>query len=218
MRVDLHSHTRFSPDSRMDFPGIAEACREAGIDVLATTDHNTAEGALKFHAWAEANTEGFHVIPGEEIMTPDGEIIGLYLEETIPKGMPLEETIEAIRDQDGLVLLQHPFDPYRHGLGKRSWDITPDLVEVHNARTRRGKANAKARAYAEERGLPMVACSDAHTLAEFGVSYTETPGFDPWDPGALVEAVEAGSVVEETSSVWVNVRSQFTKLLHKVGL
>jgi predicted metal-dependent phosphoesterase TrpH len=218
MRVDLHSHTHHSPDSRMAFEDIAAACRKAGIDVLASTDHNTAEGALAFREWAREHAPDLHVIVGEEVMTPDGEIIGLYLEETIPEGTPLEETVEAIRDQGGIVLLQHPFDPYRHGLEERSWDITPDLVEVHNARTRKGKANAKARAHAEERGLPMVACSDAHTLGEFGVSYTVTDDFDPSDPEALVAAVAGGQVVEETSSVWVNVRSQFTKLLHKVGL
>lgn len=217
-RIDLHSHTRFSPDSRMGFEDIARTCELARIDVLATTDHHTAEGALKFKAWTEENETDVELIVGEEIMTDAGEIIGLYLQESIKSPCSLGEAIDAIQDQDGLFLLQHPFDPMRKGLGERSWEVTPDIVEVFNARTRLNGANRDARELAEEKGLPMVACSDAHTLGEFGGAYTEVPAFDASDPSALLDAVQEGRLVGNTSPVWVSVHSMVTKGLRKLGL
>lgn len=218
MRIDLHSHTQFSPDSRMGFADIARTCEIEGIDVLATTDHHTADGAFAFQDWIDRHDRDLHVIAGEEVMTPDGEIIGLYLEEEIPSPCPLDEAIDAIRDQGGLVLLQHPFDPLRHGLEERSWDIEPDIVEVFNARTRFDGANRRAREMATERGLPMVACSDAHTLGEFGNAYTEVPEIDPSDPAALLEAIEQGEPVGQRSPAWVSVHSTAARMLDKLGL
>lgn len=217
MRIDLHSHTQFSPDSRMRFPDIARACEIKGIDVLATTDHHTADGAIAFRDWIDRHDRDLHVIVGEEVMTHDGEIIGLYLEENIPSPIELDAAIEAIRDQDGLVLLQHPFDPLRHGLDERSWEIEPDIVEVFNARTRLDGANEKALALAEERGLPQVACSDAHTVGELGNAYTEVPTVDPSDPDALLAAIEEGTPVGQRSPAWVSVHSTAAKVLDKLG-
>lgn len=218
MRVDLHSHTHFSPDSRMRFDEIARRCEMVGIDVLATTDHHTADGAIAFRDWLERNDRDLELIVGEEVMTPDGEIIGLYLEESIPSPIELDDAIAAIRDQGGLVLLQHPFDPMRHGLEDKSYEIEPDIVEVFNARTRFDGANEKARALGDELGEPMVACSDAHTLGEFGSAYTEVPDFDASDPDALLAALEEGTPVGETSPLWVSVHSTVAKALHKLGL
>lgn len=217
MRIDLHSHTHFSPDSRMQFADIARACEMAGIDVLATTDHHTADGAIAFRDWLARNDRELELIVGEEIMTDAGEIIGLYLEETIESPCALEDAIDAIRAQGGLVLLQHPFDPMRHGLDERGWGIDPDIVEVFNARTRLDGANRKARELAEAKDTPGVACSDAHTLGEFGSAYTEVPDFDASDPDALLEALEEGHPVGQTSPVWVSVHSTVAKLLHKMG-
>ncbi len=217
-RIDLHSHTRFSPDSRLRFEDIARTCELAGVDVLATTDHHTAEGALKFKAWTEKNETDLEVIVGEEVLTDAGEVIGLFLQETIKSPCSLGEALDAIRDQGGLFLLQHPFDPMRKGLGERAWEVAPDIVEVFNARTRLNGSNRKARELAEERDLPMVSCSDAHTLGEFGASYTEVPEFDVGDPGALVDAVREGRMVGNTSPVWVSVHSVLAKGLGKLGL
>ncbi|PSG97698.1 histidinol-phosphatase [Thermoplasmatales archaeon SW_10_69_26] len=216
--VDLHSHSRFSPDCRMDFETIADACELAGIDVLATTDHDTAEGALAFHDWIADHDRELDVIVGEELSTPDGEIIGLYLEETIESPCPLEEAIEQIRAQGGLVLLEHPFDPMREGLEGKAWEIDPDIVEVFNARTRLEGANRKAREFAEERELVTCACSDAHTSNEFGSAFTLTPDFDASDPDQLVEALAEGTHECSTSPVWVSVQSTFARALHKIGL
>lgn len=202
----------------MSFEIIADACELAGIDVLATTDHDTAEGALAFHDWVAEQERDLHVIVGQEISTPEGEIIGLYLEETIPSPCPLDEATEAIGSQDGLVLLQHPFDPLREGLADAAWRIDPDIVEIFNARTRFNGANDKARDYAEARDLPTCACSDAHTPNEFGAAFTATPPFDPSRPDELLAALRDGEHRCATSPLWVSVHSTLAKLMDKVGL
>jgi predicted metal-dependent phosphoesterase TrpH len=216
--VDLHSHTRFSPDCRMGFEAIADACELAGIDVLATTDHDTAEGALAFADWLAERDRDLDLIVGQECSTPDGEIIGLYLEEPIDSPCPLDEAVEAIRAQGGLVLLQHPYDPMRSGLGDKAIEADPDIVEVFNARTRLDGANEEAQAFADEHGLPSCACSDAHTLDELGAAYTATPGFDPQDPQQLLDALEQGTPHGTTSPIWVSVQSTLARLAGKIGL
>lgn len=218
-RVDLHSHTRYSPDSRLRFEEIAQACEQAGIDVLATTDHHTAEGALALRDWVAGQPDvDLHVIVGEEVMTDQGEIIGLYLQETIPSPCTLDEALDAVRDQGGLFLLEHPFDHLRHGLQDLSYQVEPDIVEVFNARTRLDGANRKALALAEETGAAMCACSDAHTAGEFGAAYTEVPAFDPAEPKELLAALREGTRHETRSPIWVSVHSTVAKVLDKVGL
>jgi hypothetical protein len=107
---------------------IINRCLEVGINCVAIADHGTAEGALKMQGIAP-----FSVIVAEEILTPHGEIMGMFLKETIPSGLSIEETISRIRAQDGLVNIPHPFEVIRHsslngkaieGTGRDSW--TPD--------------------------------------------------------------------------------------------
>lgn len=216
-RLDLHSHTFYSPDSRMRFEDIAERCREVGIDVIATTDHHTAEGALAFQRWADKHADHLDVIVGEEIMTDQGEVIGLYLTETIESPCRLTEALDAIRAQGGLFLLEHPFDPMRHGLDGKSWEVEPDIIETFNARTRLKGANAKAAELARAKKTPTCACSDAHTLGEFGSAYTDVPDFDIESPKELLAALEEGIQHETTSPIWVSVHSTLAKGLHKLG-
>lgn len=217
VRVDLHCHTHHSPDSRTGFDALAGACLKAGIGVLAVTDHDTVEGGLAFRDHCRERGLPLQVIPGEEVWTPEGEVIGLYLDATIPRLTPLDEAVSAIRDQGGLVLVEHPFDTWRHGLGERARTVDADIVETFNARTVRDGANAKARRLAAERGLPACACSDAHTPDEVGVAYTEVPPFDAGDPDALLSALAEGRTVEGRSSPWARVRSSWAKVLDRVG-
>lgn len=217
-RVDLHSHTHYSPDCRMAFPTVADAAEAAGITVLATTDHHTADGALAFQKWCRENARSLEIIVGQEVMTTDGEVIGLYLNETIPRDLSALEAIDRIRDQGGLFLLEHPFDPLRHGLDELSWKVDPDIVETFNARTRLKGANERAAALAEEKGVPRCACSDAHSPGEFGAAYTDTPDFDPAEPKELLRALEAGTLHESTSPWSVSFHSLWSKALHRVGL
>ena len=108
MRVDLHSHSFYSKDSLSSFEAIIAGVLRSPLDALALTDHDKFEGALELQKRAP-----FLVIPGEEIKTKNGEIIGLFLKEWIPPQLSPIETIDRIREQDGIVYVPHPFDRVR---------------------------------------------------------------------------------------------------------
>ena len=88
---------------------VIDRCRQSGINCIAVADHGTVEGALKMQ-----NLSPFPIIIAEEILTPHGEIMGMFLKEGIPSGLSIEETISRIKDQEGLVCIPHPFDRLRH--------------------------------------------------------------------------------------------------------
>src|SRR6267142_2005422 len=132
IKLDMHTHSEYSPDSRTSLANQARALKAAGIDVVCATDHNTIEGALRLREIAD----GVRVIVGEEVSTRDGEIIGLFLEKPIPRDLSGEETIARIRDQRGIVSalrggevhgrltgsaihLATRYDVFRKWLGKR---------------------------------------------------------------------------------------------------
>ena len=101
VRVDTHTHSEYSPDSRTPLAEQARALRDAAIDIVCATDHNTIDGALRLREMAD----GFRVIVGEEISSRDGEIIGLFLERAVTRDRSGEETIARIHDQGGIVIV-----------------------------------------------------------------------------------------------------------------
>ncbi len=118
-------------------------------------------------------------ITGEEVKTTRGEILALFIEEEIPKGLSPEETLDRIEEQGGIAVIPHPFDVFRGktALGLR-WKIPENvLVEVKNARYVCKCFESLAREVAREKGLPMVGGSDAHTPWEVGRAYTIVPPF-----------------------------------------
>ncbi len=133
--ADFHIHSHHSKDCVMPVADILERAREVGLDVVAITDHDSAAGGLE--ARDLADRYGVRVIVGEEVKTSEGEVIGLFLERTIPGGMTFAETIAAIREQGGIVYVPHPFDrlhtiPSPAVLRANVADI--DVVEVFNSR------------------------------------------------------------------------------------
>ena len=116
IRADLHNHTHFSPDSILS-PGrfVAQAVRR-GLNCIAVTDHNTMGGVAAVHE--AAATAGLQVIAGEEIRTAEGEVLGLFLTEAVPRGLSAEQTIDRIQQQGGLAGVPHPYDYLRSGLGQ----------------------------------------------------------------------------------------------------
>ena len=122
------------------------------------------------------------VIVGEEVRTPYGDVIGLFLTERIPYVLPLEEVIARIRAQGGLVYIPHPFDPVRSSLGR----VLPalcaegavDIIEVFNAKISDPALNGRAVALARAFGLPGGAGSDAHDAPGVGAAYLDMPDFD----------------------------------------
>ena len=170
MRIDLHTHTEYSSDSELPLEDAVQGWQRAGIDCVAVTDHNTIAGGLALREWAP-----LRVIVASEVRTCEGEIIGLFLQEEIARGQTPEETIRHIRDQNGLVMIPHPFDRFRRSrlTEEALMRILPqvDILEVFNARTALGWDNRRAEKLASAHGLVAAVGSDSHTAQELGHAY-----------------------------------------------
>ena len=168
--ADLHLHTSWSHDCSIDVDELIDHAEAQGLGAIAVTDHNVFGGALE--AVERARGRRLVVIPGEEIKTDDqGEVIGLFLQEEIPRAMSFEDTVAAIRAQGGLVYLPHPFDrmhaiPKPATLHRHLSEI--DVFEVYNARLLFEAYNDEALRFARKYNLTPGAGSDAHVLAGVG--------------------------------------------------
>lgn len=209
IRVDLHTHTEYSSDSELALERAVVGWQRAGIDCVAVTDHNTIAGAIALRDWAP-----LRVIVGSEVRTCEGEIIGLFLHEEIARGLTPEETIRHIRDQQGLVMIPHPFDRFRRSrlTEEALRRVLPevDIIEVFNARTAFARDNRRADLLAAEHGLIPVAGSDSHTAHELGRAYVEMPDFD--SPQTFLESLRAGHLVKRQSSWFVHAHTRWAKL------
>jgi predicted metal-dependent phosphoesterase TrpH len=178
VRVDCHLHTVASGDSVLTVEELAGRARQAGLDVVCVTDHNVTHAAV---AAAERDI-GVRVIVGEEVRTPDGDVIGLFLTERVPYVLPVAEVVGLIREQGGLVYAPHPFDLGRSSLGRVLPGLcaagSVDVVEVFNAKIADQALNGEAARLAARFGLPGGAGSDAHDAAGVGAAYLEMPDFD----------------------------------------
>jgi predicted metal-dependent phosphoesterase TrpH len=188
---------------------IVERCLELGINCIAIADHNTIAGALKLREIAP-----FKVIIAEEVLTPVGEIMGLFLSEAVPRGLSPQETIYRIRSQCGLVGIPHPFGR------SLPWNINPltstdilsqvDIIETFNSRTPFSNGNAKAWKLAKENGKAASAGSDAHTLREIGRAYVEMPEFD--GPNDFLNSLAQGKIFGQKSSYLAHFASTWAKI------
>jgi len=172
--VDLHLHSSASFDCRVPPLEVARRCGQLGLSPIFLTDHDTIDGA---RALVEA---GQAAILGEEIVTSEGELIGLFLKTRIPARLSPEETVAAIKEQGGLVYLEHPYDATRRNLREEAIERIAghiDIVEVFNSRSN-PDANRRAEELRITLGLAAGAGSDAHSLREIGSVYLELEAFD----------------------------------------
>ena len=213
LKADLHIHTEYSMDCNTPLEKIIQRCLEIDINCIAVADHGTIEGALKLR-----NIAPFTVIVAEEILTPHGEIMGMFLKETIPSGLSVEQTLARIREQDALVCIPHPFDTLRHSaLDDRIIETIieqVDIIEVFNARSPLMHGSDKANVLAEKYGILKSAGSDAHTIAEIGNAYVEMSEFNGKDD--FLQALEKGEIsghrtnpLIHFASLWARLRKQF---------
>jgi hypothetical protein len=178
--ADLHMHTSWSHDCSIDVDELLDHAEAEGLGAIAVTDHNVLGGALE--AVERARARNLIVIPGEEVKTDgQGEVIGLFLREEIPKGLSFGETVAAIRDQGGLVYLPHPFDrmhaiPDPATVHRHLADI--DVFEVYNARLLFEAYNDEALRFARKYDLTAGAGSDAHVLQGVGTGAVRLRRFD----------------------------------------
>ncbi len=187
-KADTHMHTEYSgfqkfgaikfPESVVQPNELVDHARRNGLDVVCVTDHDEFQGAMLAEKYAKATYDDIEVIKGEEITSSDGEIIGLFLNERIPEMLPVEETVDMIREQGGLVIAPHPFSFHVPGLKERILHLDIDGFEVTNGGHPDPYSNMFAKLvmdrypgrWAETYG------SDAHSAFTTGHGYTEFPG------------------------------------------
>jgi hypothetical protein len=178
--IDLHMHTDWSHDCSIPAEELLDHAEAIGLGGIAVTDHNVFGGALE--AVELAAERDLIVIPGEEVKTDNqGEVIGLFLEEEIPRGLSFADTLAAIREQGGLVYVPHPFDrlhsiPAPATLHRHLAEI--DVLEVYNARLLRDSFNDEALRFARKYRLLQGAGSDAHVLQGVGTGAVRMRRFD----------------------------------------
>jgi predicted metal-dependent phosphoesterase TrpH len=183
-RADLHMHTCHS-DGQPTVRELLDHVRDnTNLDVIAITDHDTIKGAQE--AASMAGDYPFDIIVGEEVTSIDGHVVGLFVEDRIPPGMSVEDTVAEIHAQGGIAFAPHPF--FRNGffsnkgnsmlgLGVRLVDACMDGIEVINSTPALRWANDRAQRFADEVGcLAQLANSDAHIRQAIGKSFTLFPG------------------------------------------
>ena len=213
IRADLHNHTYFSPDSILSPQQVVERVHRTGLDCIAITDHNTVRGGLAVRDIAD-----FQVIVGEEVRTADGEVLGLFLTEDIPRGLPAGETIALIKAQGGIVGVPHPFDNLRSALNTAAMEALIDqidFIEALNSRIVFGVHNKLAMEFARRHNKPTSAASDAHSPREVGRSYVELPPFT--GPGDFLQSLRQGRLAGRLSSPLIHMLSRYATLRHALG-
>ena len=200
--VDLHMHTDHSNDCATPVEVLLATAREQGLGAIAVTDHNEISGALD--ARAKAAEYGVKVIVAEEVKTGDqGEVIGLFIEEKIPRGMTLEETIAEIKRQGGLVYVPHPFDrmhsvpDYEHLLAVVD-DV--DAIEVFNPRIAIPAFNEEAVRFARKYRIVGGAGSDSHVAQGLGSVRIRMRDFD--GPEEFLASLRDADIVGRPSSLY----------------
>jgi predicted metal-dependent phosphoesterase TrpH/glycosyltransferase involved in cell wall biosynthesis len=199
IHVDLHMHTDHSPDCATPVDTLLDTAKRVGLGAIAITDHNEISGALE----ARERADGIKVIVAEEVKTADqGEVIGLFIEEKIPRGLTLQETIAEIRRQGGLVYVPHPFDrmhavpDYEHLL-----DVVEDIdaIEVFNPRVAFSAFNEEAARFAAKYRIVAGAGSDSHVAQGLGSVMIRMREFD--GPEEFIASLRDADIVRKKQSL-----------------
>ncbi len=231
--VDLHLHTCHSFDCATPLDEVVHASQRSGLDCVAVTDHNTIEGALRLR-----ESTDLRIIVGQEVGTSDGELIGLFLSEPVPRGLTAIETIARIKEQGGLVCIPHPLGRRRFHANSKVGSIENgqvtlsravrranrlltddvltrvDMLETINSRTPfKGTWRAISR-LADLYGLPVTAGSDSHTAREIGRARVVMPDFT--DAASFLAAIRDARPSGETSSLFIHFASMYARLSRRL--
>jgi predicted metal-dependent phosphoesterase TrpH len=188
---------------------IVNRCRMKGIDCVNICDHDAVRGGVELKAMAP-----FKVIVSEEILTPHGEIMGMFLKERIPSGVSVEEAFDRIKEQGGLVCIPHPFDTYR-GLKMEMSELEKlasriDVIEAFNARSHLLRCYSDAKAFAGRHDIPVTAGSDSHSAGEIGSTFVEMPDFS--GPKDFLAALKLGILHKQKAGVGVHLNSTLARI------
>lgn len=203
LRIDLHVHSFFSADGVSSPEDLIAAARAAGLNGFAITDHNTCDAVDYMISRGLMRADGepvddFLILPGIEVTTADGHLLclGCNLPSSL-KGLPSAEVARLAHEAGGICVAPHPYDLFRAGIRESVLDTLPlDGLEVFNAATTLKRHNRKAYDYAQRRGLPMTAGSDAHHAGAVGVACTivET---DDFSVRGILDALQRGTELEQ---------------------
>jgi predicted metal-dependent phosphoesterase TrpH len=215
IEVDLHMHTDHSGDCATPVEVLLQTARDRGLGAIAITDHNEVSGALEARRIA-AEMDDLKVIVAEEVKTAEqGEVIGLFLEEKIPKGLTMAETIAEIRAQGGLVYVPHPFDRF-HSVPdyENLLDMVEeiDLLEVFNPRVALTSFNEEAARFATKYRIVPAAGSDSHVAQGLGSVRQRIHDFD--GPAEFLEAMRDADITRKHKNL---VYVQTLKFLQTTG-
>lgn len=178
LNMDLHCHSFFSGDGVSSPEALIAAARAKGLHGFALTDHNTSDGVHYLMEKGLIRTDGqavdgFLIIPGVEVTTDEGHLLCLGVILPNLKGTPAAEVCDIVHQHGGLAIPPHPYDLFRAGIRQSVLEtLKIDALEVFNAATTLKRYNRQAFEYAQMRGLPMTAGSDAHHEAAIGTAYT----------------------------------------------
>ncbi len=202
LKLDLHVHTNRSSDASTSPKQLAIICRDRGLDGLAITDHNIL---------AVDSSDELVVLPGIEISTRDGHIIGLGLSETVPRGLSADETIRRINYLNGISIVPHPYDLLRSSVRPHNLTVRPDAIEVINSSSFLHSVTWKrARKFAKE-NYAMTAGSDSHIPETIGRAYTEVESPSK-DTASALAALKSGLVTPVGRPIRVSERVR--KMFH----
>ena len=213
--ADFHIHTRFSRDSILTEEKFIAKAVERGLTHVAVTNHNNVEGAIAVRDKVEDLdlADRLTVILGEEISTADGEVVGIFLDRTIPRGLSANETADEIHRQGGLVSIPHPFDPFRgshirEGPLRNLAEIGKiDMIEVFNCRVTFQRHNDEAAEFARRYEIPGIAASDSHSSFEVAMAFNAMPAFDTAD--ALRASLHENEWHASRSSVFIHATTRW---------
>jgi predicted metal-dependent phosphoesterase TrpH len=205
VKAEFHCHTCYSKDSQVTIQDLIDICQRKGIQRLVVTDHNTIEGALEAHALYP----GMFIV-GEEIMTTQGELLGFFMKESIPRGLSPLETINILRSQGAFISVSHPFDAFRRG----RWEpenlikIVPylDAIEIFNSRCMFSRFNTRAKEFAQQHHLLGTVGSDSHHIREVGTATLTLPDFI--DAASLKTSLALAQPHLKLSAPWVHFYSR----------
>lgn len=185
LRLDLHVHTIRSYDGHTRVEDLPSLIRDKGLDGLAITEHDNFDPP----SFADVL-----ILPGIEVTSRNGHVIGLGVRERIPPRLSADETIREIHRQDGVAVIPHPFDPVCECVKIARLTVKPDAVEVINADALSFHiSNWLAKRDAKKFNLPQVGGSDSHIPQSIGDAYTLVQ-CEGRDVDSLIQAIRAGRV------------------------
>ena len=203
LKIDFHVHTFYSRDSYITLKQVVSFARKRGLDGVVITDHNTVKGALKL------KTREIIVVPGIEVSTIDGHLLGINVTTSIPAKLGIEKTIQLIHEAGGIAIAAHPFSFYKSPPSRSVSSY--DAVEVMNASSVPFSVLTHySRRFAERLGVPQTGGSDSHYAPEIGSAYTVVDSGTNVDE--IVSAIKKGAVSPSGRGVPWKTRLERTAL------